>query len=210
MKSADESLFPILLKLSGKKCVVVGAGTIAAAKAAGLVRSGGRVVVIGPQATDWIRSQARAGRLIWRRRQFVAADVKGAFLAIAATDSCAVNDAVFRASVKRGVLCNVVDDPERCDFYYPAIVRRGPLQIAISTGGQSPALARRLRIELQSQFGPEYGAWVEHVGKIRREILSQDLAAGERRRLIDQISSYEAFEKFLRNRGPRKRKSVNG
>ncbi len=104
----------------------------------------------------------------------------------------------------RGVLCNVVDDPERCDFYYPAIVRRGPLQIAISTDGRSPALARRLRIELQRQFGPEYGAWVEQVGKIRREILSRDVAAGERRRLLDQISSYEAFEKFLRNRGSRK------
>jgi precorrin-2 dehydrogenase/sirohydrochlorin ferrochelatase len=204
MKRADVSLFPILLKMKGKKCVVAGAGTIAASKAAGLLRSGARVVVIGPQADDWIRSQAEAGRLIWRRRRFVAADVADAFLAIAATDSNAANEAVFRACVKRGVLCNVVDDPERCDFYYPAIVRRGPLQIAISTGGQSPGLARRLRMELARQFGPEYGAWVEHVGKIRREILSQDLAAGERRRLLDQISSYEAFEKFLRNRGSRK------
>ena len=98
------------------------------------------------------------------------------------------------------MLCNVVDDPERCDFFYPAVVRRGPLQIAISTGGRSPALARRLRIELGRQFGPEYGAWVEHVGKIRREILRQDLAAGERRRLLDQIASYESFEQFLRKR----------
>lgn len=207
MKRADASLFPILLKLRGKKCVVAGAGTIAAAKAAGLVRSGARVVVIGPQAAEWIRSQARAGKLIWRRRQFVAADVKHAFLAIAATDSSAVNGTVFRACVKRGVLCNVVDDPERCDFYYPAIVRRGPLQIAISTGGRSPALARRLRIELARQFGSEYGVWVEHVGKIRREILSQDLAAVERLRLLDQIASYESFEQFLRKRPRAKARS---
>jgi precorrin-2 dehydrogenase/sirohydrochlorin ferrochelatase len=200
MKRADVPLFPILLKLKGKKCVVAGAGQIAAAKAAGLLRSGARVVVIGPQAADWIRSQAQAGRLIWRRRRFAAADVNHAFLAIAATNSNATNEAVFRACVERGVLCNVVDDPERCDFYYPAIVRRGPLQIAISTGGRSPALARRLRIELARQFGPEYGAWVEHVGKIRREILSQDLAEGERRRLLDQIASYESFEQFLRKR----------
>jgi precorrin-2 dehydrogenase len=201
MKPADVSLFPILLKLKGRKCVVVGAGKIAAAKAGGLLRSDARVVVIGPRAGDWIRSQAQAGKVIWRRRRFVAADVDRAFLVIAATDSSAVNDAVFRACTARGVLCNVVDDPERCDFYYPAIVRRGPLQIAISTGGRSPALARRLRIELARQFAPEYGAWVEHVGKIRREILSQGLAAGERRRLLDQISSYEAFEQFLRSRG---------
>jgi precorrin-2 dehydrogenase len=200
MKPVDPSLFPILLKLKGKKCVVVGAGKIAAAKAGGLLRSEARVVVIGPQAADWIRSQAHAGKLIWRHRRFVAKDVERAFLVIAATDSSAVNDAVFRACAARGVLCNVVDDPERCDFYYPAIVRRGPLQIAISTGGRSPALARRLRIELARQFGPEYGAWVEHVGKIRREILSRDLAAGERRRLLNQIASYEAFEEFLRKR----------
>jgi precorrin-2 dehydrogenase/sirohydrochlorin ferrochelatase len=200
MKRVDASLFPVLLKLKGKKCVVAGAGKIAAAKAAGLLRSGARVVVIGPQAADWIRSQAQAGRLVWRRRRFVAADVDHTFLAIAATSSNAANEAVFRACVERGVLCNVVDDPERCDFYYPAIVRRGPLQIAISTGGRSPALARRLRIELARQFGPEYGAWVEHVGKIRREILSQDLGESERRRLLDQIASYESFEQFLRKR----------
>lgn len=193
-------LFPILLKLKARKCVVVGAGQIAAAKAAGLLRSGARVVVIGPRAVEWIQSRARAGKLTWRRRRFVAADVEGAFLVIAATNSNATNDAVFRACAARGVLCNVVDDPERCDFFYPAVVRRGLMQIAISTGGCSPALARRLRIELGRQFGPEYGAWVEHVGKIRREILSQDLAAGERRRLLDQIASYESFEQFLRKR----------
>ncbi|MGB9073820.1 MAG: bifunctional precorrin-2 dehydrogenase/sirohydrochlorin ferrochelatase [Terriglobales bacterium] len=193
-------LFPILLKLKARKCVVVGAGQIAAAKAAGLLRSGARVVVIAPRAVEWIQSRAGAGKLTWRRRRFIAADVEGAFLVVAATDSNATNDAVFRVCVERGVLCNVVDDPERCDFFYPAVVRRGPMQIAISTGGRSPALARRLRIELGRQFGPEYGAWVEHVGKIRREILSQDLAAGERRRLLDQIASYESFEQFLRKR----------
>lgn len=200
-------LFPILVKLKARKCVVVGAGQIASAKAAGLLRSGARVVVIAPEAVEWIQSRSRAGKLTWRRRRFAASDVGGAFLVIAATNSNATNDAVFRACAARGVLCNVVDDPQRCDFFYPAIVRRGPLQIAISTGGRSPALARRLRIELSRQFGPEYGAWVEHVGKIRREILSQDLSAGERQRLLDQIASYEAFERFLRYRGSGKRKS---
>jgi len=207
MKRADVPLFPILVKLKGKKCVVVGAGKIAAAKAAGLLTSGARVVVIGPRAADWIQSQARAGRVIWHRRRFVVADLEHAFLVIAATNSNATNEAVYRACVMRGVLCNVVDVPERCDFFYPAVVRRGPLQIAISTDGRSPALARRLRIELERQFGPEYGQWVEHVGKIRRKILGQDLAAGERRRRLDQIASEESFEQFLRYRGSRKRRS---
>ncbi len=204
MKHADVSLFPILLKLKAKRCVVVGAGKIAAAKAAGLLTSGAHVVVIGPRAAGWIQSQARAGKVIWRRRRFVAADLEQAFLVIAATDSNATNEAVFRACAERGVLCNVVDDPERCDFFYPAVVRRGPLQIAISTSGRSPALARRLRIELERQFGSEYSPWVEQVGEMRQKLRRRNLPAAERRRLLDQIASHESFERFVQLRGPTK------
>ncbi|MBZ5612807.1 MAG: bifunctional precorrin-2 dehydrogenase/sirohydrochlorin ferrochelatase [Acidobacteriia bacterium] len=194
------SLFPILVKLKAKKCVVVGAGKIAAGKATGLLASGAQVIVIGPRAADWIQSQARAGKLIWRRRRFLPADVEHAFLTVAATNSNATNEEVYRACVERGVLCNVVDDPEHCDFFYPAVVRRGPLQIAISTDGRSPALARRLRIELERQFGSEYGAWVEQVGAMRQKLCRRNLPAAERRRLLDQIASRESFEQFLRKR----------
>ncbi len=207
MKRADVSLFPILLKLKAKKCVVVGAGKIAAAKTAGLVTSGARVVVIGPRAAEWIQSQARAGKVTWRRRRFMAADVEQASLVIAATNSNATNEAVFRACVKRGVWCNVVDDPERCDFFYPAVVRRGPLQIAISTNGRSPALARRLRIELERQFGSEYGAWVEQVGEMRQKLRRRNLPAAERRRRLEQIASRDSFERFAAQRGPAKTRS---
>jgi precorrin-2 dehydrogenase / sirohydrochlorin ferrochelatase len=200
MKRADESLFPMLVKLRAKQCVVVGAGKIAAAKAAGLLASGARVVVIGPQANDWVRSQARAGKVIWHRRRFVAADVEPAFLVVAATNSYATNEAVFQACVQRGVLCNVVDDPERCDFFYPAVVRRGPLLIAISTSGRSPALARRLRIDLEQQFGSEYSAWVEQVGEMRQKLRRKDMPAADRRKLLDQLASRESFERFLRKR----------
>jgi precorrin-2 dehydrogenase len=201
MKRADASLFPILLKLKAKKCVVVGAGKIAAGKAAGLLTSGAQVVVIGPRAVDWIQSQARDGKLIWQRRRFTAADVEQAFLVIAATNSNATNEAVFRACADRGVLCNVVDVPDRCDFFYPAVVRRGPLQIAISTDGRSPALARRLRIELERQFGVEYGAWVEQVGQMRQKLRRRNLPAAKRRRLLDQIASRDSFERFVGQRG---------
>ncbi len=204
MKSVNESLFPILLKLRAKQCVVVGAGKIAAAKAAGLVTSGARVVVIGPRADDWIQSQARAGKLIWRRRRFAAADVEHAFLVVAATSSNATNKTVFQVCVERGVLCNVVDDPEHCDFFYPAVVRRGPLLIAISTSGRSPALARRLRIELERQFGSEYRAWVEQVGEMRQELRGRNLSAAERRRLLGQIASQNAFERFVQQRATKR------
>ncbi len=204
MKRADVSLFPIVLKLEAKTCVVVGAGKIAAAKAAGLLTSGARVVVIGPRAAGWIQSQARAGKVIWRRRRFAAADVEQASLVIAATNSNATNEAVFRACAERGVLCNVVDDPERCDFFYPAVVRRGPLQIAISTSGRSPALARRLRMQLERQFGSEYSAWVEQVGKMRQKLRRQNLPAAERRRRLEQIASRDSFERFAAQHGPAK------
>jgi precorrin-2 dehydrogenase/sirohydrochlorin ferrochelatase len=210
MKPADIPLFPIFLKLRKRKCVVVGAGKIASAKAAGLLRNQAQVVVIGPRATGWIQNQARAGKLIWHKRNFRAEDVAGAFLVVAATNSSATNEGVFRACTAQGTLCNVVDDPEHCDFYYPAVVHRGPLQIAIATGGRSPALARRLRIELERQFGPEYGAWVEHVGKMRKQILRQSLSAEERRKLMDQISSRESLKRFLKKHASAKSRERQG
>jgi precorrin-2 dehydrogenase/sirohydrochlorin ferrochelatase len=193
-------LFPIMVRLESRKCIVVGAGEIAAAKTATLLGCGAQVTVIAPHATELIQQQAREGKLAWRRREFVPADLKGAFLVIAATNSPAVNEEVFRAGKERGVLCNVVDDPEHCDFYYPAVVHRGALQIAISTGGHSPALAHRLRVELEQQFGPEYEAWVEEVGRRRREIMARDLPDTRRRELLEQIASPEAYEDFVRRR----------
>ncbi len=193
-------LFPIMVRLESRRCIVVGAGEIAAAKTATLLGCGAQVTVIAPDATDSIQQQARAGTLTWRCREFVPADLEGAFLAIAAANSPAVNEEVFRAGKERGVLCNVVDDPEHCDFYYPAVVHRGALQIAISTGAHSPALAHRLRVELEQQFGPEYEAWVEEVGRRRREIMARGLPEAHRRELLEQIASREAYEDFVRRR----------
>jgi precorrin-2 dehydrogenase/sirohydrochlorin ferrochelatase len=193
-------LFPIMVRLASRKCTVVGAGEIAAAKTTTLLGCGAQVTVIAPHATDSVRQQAREGKLTWRCREFVPADLEGAFLVIAATNSPAVNEQVFRAGKERGVLCNVVDDPEHSDFYYPAVVHRGALQIAISTGGHSPALAHRLRVDLEQQFGPEYEEWVEQVGRQRREILARKMNEEDRRRLLDEIAGRAAYEQFVRAR----------
>jgi precorrin-2 dehydrogenase/sirohydrochlorin ferrochelatase len=187
----------MMVRLQGRKCLVVGAGKIAADKIAGLLRYGAEVSVVSPKAVPRIQKQARAGVLSWRQREFSPRDVQGAFLVVAATSSVRVNEAVFRACSARGVLCNAVDDPERCDFYYPAVVRRGPLQIAISTNGQSPALAARLRRELEEQFGPEWSAWVDHVGRTRRIILGRKLTPTVRRRRLLDMASPEAFREFV-------------
>jgi precorrin-2 dehydrogenase/sirohydrochlorin ferrochelatase len=156
------------------------------------------VVVVAPKAVRWIREKAQSGKLAWRRRTFSARDVRGAFLVVAATNSAASNGAVFRACHARGVFCNVVDDPEHCDFFYPAVVRRAPLQIAISTEGNSPALAARLRRELERQFGPEWGPFVEHIGKLRQQFLSAGMPLDKKRDQLAEIAGHQAFLSFRR------------
>jgi len=190
--------FPIMLRLEGRTCVVVGAGRIAAAKAAGLLHHGAHVVVVAPKAVGWVRGHARSGKLAWHCRAFSARDVRGAFLVVAATNSAAVNGAVFRACRSRGVLCNVVDDPEHCDFFYPSVVRRGPLQIAISTDGNSPALAARLRQEMERQFGPEWKSFVEHIGKLRQQFRTAGMPLKKQREQLVELSGQKAFLRFRR------------
>ncbi|MGB6430371.1 MAG: bifunctional precorrin-2 dehydrogenase/sirohydrochlorin ferrochelatase, partial [Candidatus Acidiferrales bacterium] len=174
-------MFPLFLKLAGRQCVVVGAGAIAESKIESLLRAGARVKVVAPEATDRVRRWARARQIAWRARAYRPGDLAGAFLVIAATSSAKLHGAIFRQARRGGILCNAVDDPPNCDFYYPAVVRRGSLQIAISTGGESPSLAARLRAELERQFGPEYGAWVKSLGRTRARILRRVLDAGTKR-----------------------------
>lgn len=195
--NSHSSFFPMLVDLRGKKCLVVGAGEVAAGKLTQLLHYGAQVEVVSPRAVQSIQDKAVAGTIQWHCRRFDPKDVRGRFLVVAATGSPRVNSAVFRACATQGILCNAVDDPKHCDFFYPAVVRRGPLQIAISTGGCSPMLAARLRRELEEEFGPEWGAWVEHLGELRRQILQKKLSADARRRCLQEIASPQAFEAFL-------------
>jgi len=198
--ATDVTFFPMMVKLEGRKCVVIGAGKVAEEKIAGLLPHRPRITVVSPEATKKIQKQAQTGILAWRQRRFAAGDIAGAFLAIAATDSRAVNAAVFHACTARGVLCNSVDDPPNCDFFYPAVVRRGALQIAISTNGRSPALASRVRRELEQQFGPEWADWVEHIGNMRRQILSEQVSRVEGRERLVDMASPTAFREYMRDR----------
>lgn len=201
--SADNPFFPLMLDIKGKKCVVVGAGTVAAGKISGLLLYGARIVVVSPQAVPEVQALARAKKIKLHSRTFSPADVKGALLVIAATNSSIVNASVFRACRAQQILCNSVDDPEHCDFFYPAVVRRGALQIAISTNGKLPALAARIRRDLEDQFGDEWGAWLEHVGRMRREMLKNGMAAEKRREILLQLAEPGAFEQFRRKRKTR-------
>jgi len=195
-------LFPMFLKLTGRPCLVVGAGSVGEGKIRTLLPTGASLRVVAHHATPAVVKWAKSGRIAWEARSFTPADLEGVFLVIAATSSVEVNDIVFREAQRRGVLCNAVDDPVRCDFYYPAVVRRGSLQIAISTEGQSPALAQRLRRELENQFGPEYAGWVEHLGEERKQLLAQEMDYEHRRSLLHEQAGRAAFERFVRRLRP--------
>jgi precorrin-2 dehydrogenase/sirohydrochlorin ferrochelatase len=194
------NLFPMFLKLAGRRCLVVGGGAIGEGKIAGLLEAGAEPTVVATEVTEKVQEWAFASKITWLSRKFSPADLDGVFLVVAATSRVEVNELVFREAAQRGVLCNVVDDPERCDFYYPAVLRRGRLQIAISTSGSSPALAQRLRHELEHQFSACYGAWLEELAEIRRRLISTHLDAGQRRRWLHGLASREAFESFVQKR----------
>jgi precorrin-2 dehydrogenase / sirohydrochlorin ferrochelatase len=200
-------LFPMFLKLSARPCLVVGAGAVAESKIASLLEAGGHVRVVAPEATPQVRSWAQSKEIEWHQRIFQPDDLEGMFLVIAATSSRDLHERIFKEATRRGVLCNIVDVPALCDFYYPSVVQRGSLQIAISTAGQSPALAQRLRKQLEDQFGPEYEEWVTQLGVARDKLFFTKLGPEERKRRLHEAASEEAFKAFLQRRRKSKRSS---
>src|SRR5712671_6474955 len=195
-----EKLFPMFLKLSARPCLVVGAGTIAESKIASLLEDGGRVRVVAPEANPQVRSWAQSNAIEWHQRPFQPSDLEGIFLVVAATSSTELHERIFALATQLGVLCNIVDVPPLCDFYYPSVVQRGALQIAVSTAGLSPALAQRLRKQLETEFGPEYEEWLAQLGDAREKLHSTDVDPDRRKRLLHEIASEEAFQAFLRSR----------
>ncbi len=191
------SLFPMFMKLAGKQCLVVGAGKVGEPKIGGLIDTGARVHVVAIAASGQVREWASAGKIELELRAFSTGDLDGNFLAVVATASRSLNELIYREAQRHGVLCNVVDIPEYCDFFYPAVVQRGDLQIAISTAGQSPSLAQKLRQQLERQFGAGYAAWVEQLGETRRLILASDLNKERKLELLHSLASREAFEAAL-------------
>jgi precorrin-2 dehydrogenase/sirohydrochlorin ferrochelatase len=187
----------MFMKLAGKQCLVVGAGKVGEPKIGGLIDTGARIHVVAIAASGQVREWADAGKIELELRTFSTSDLDGKFLAVVATASRKLNELVYHEAQRRGVLCNVVDVPDLCDFFYPAVVRRGDLQIAISTAGQSPSLAQKLRQQLERQFGDGYTAWVEQLGETRRLVLASDLDRETKWELLHSLASREAFEAAL-------------
>jgi len=192
------NLFPLFVKLDGRRVIVVGGGEIATSKMEGLLQAGANIVVVSPALNAQLTALVRENKIVWREKDFSAEDLQDAFLVIAATSVPSVNEAVYRAADARGLLCNAVDDIENCHFYYGAVVQRGDLQIAISTNGKSPALAQRLRKELEAQFGVEYENWIEWLGAARDALRASGASQASNKEVLHNLASKKGFERFLR------------
>jgi precorrin-2 dehydrogenase/sirohydrochlorin ferrochelatase len=196
MSTPNASLFPMFVKLESRRCVVVGGGPIAESKVDSLLASGADVTVVSPMLIENLAEQAHRGSFVWKARNFGTSDLDGVFLVIAATNDEEVNDLIFREADRRGILCNAVDQPPRCHFYFPAVVRRGALQIAISTAGLSPSLAQRLRKELEVEFGPDYEKWLDWLGRVRTALMERGADFETRKRVLARLASREVFDRL--------------
>jgi uroporphyrin-III C-methyltransferase / precorrin-2 dehydrogenase / sirohydrochlorin ferrochelatase len=191
------TLLPIFLNLEGRRGLVVGAGSVALDKISSLLKTGLHLRVVAPEAREEIHALAVEDRLEWFPRAFTPADLDGNFIVIAATNSPEVNAAVYRAAVDRSIFCNSVDDIPNCDFFFGSVVSRGDLQIAISTSGESPAVAQRLRREIDEQLPQDLGPWLAKLGELRREVLAAHPRSEERRQLLHELAQRQICDSAL-------------
>ena len=187
-------VYPIGLLVEGRRCVVVGGGAVAERKVASLLEAGGLVRVVSPDATPELARLAAEGRIEWRRAEAIEADVAGAFLSIVATDDATLNARLAAAANASGHLVNAVDQPDDCNFFVPASVQRGPILLTVSTGGGSPALAKRLRRELEARFGPEYGELAGILACLRAEVMESFATQAARAAAWERVLDSAALE----------------
>jgi precorrin-2 dehydrogenase/sirohydrochlorin ferrochelatase len=193
------SFYPICLDLEAHHCVVVGGGRVAERKVLGLLSCRAQVSVISPLLTNELHLQHANGTILWIDREYRQGDLAGAFLVIAATDDEETQKQVYEEADTNNLLLNVADVPHRCNFILPATARRGDLTISVSTAGKSPALARKIRMELEKRYGPEYRVLVNILGGIRPQILAFGLPQSENEELFKQLL-HDDMEEWIKNK----------
>lgn len=187
--SLSKNYYPASLDIDGKKCVVIGGGRIAERKCSPLIRAGARVVVISPQLTRGLEVLKKKGLIRHTGRQYRRGDMKAAFMAIAATDSREINLKVFADAAAHKTLLNVVDNPPLCNFIVPSVLRRGPLTIAISTAGVSPAMARTIRESLEGLYSTEVSKYLRFLNTIRAKAMQDIPDKRKRSALLKGLAS---------------------
>jgi len=186
--------YPISLDISNKRCAVVGGGEVAERKVRRLLDCGARVTVVGKKLSPNLRALREARKIEHVASDYKAEHMDDLFLVIGATDSSRVNRRVYRDAKQKGILVNVVDDPEHCDFILPSLLERGDLTIAVSTGGKSPALAKKLRMELEERYGSEYDILIRIMGILRKRVIRKGRISGENRKLFEAVVNSDVLE----------------
>jgi precorrin-2 dehydrogenase/sirohydrochlorin ferrochelatase len=179
--------YPVFLNITGRPCVVIGGGEVAERKVLSLLEGGAKVTVISPDVNARIRRLASQKRIKVHQRFYEDDDLSGAFLVYSATDNRNVNLKVSREARRKGVLLNVVDVPDLCTFIVPSLVRKGALLIAISTSGKSPAMAKRIRKQLEDMFGEEYSLFLELMGAVRKKLLKKSAESDKNKVIFERL-----------------------
>ena len=191
--------YPIYLDLAGKRVVVIGAGSVAARKANALQKAGARVIIVAKKVNPAFEKSCNLPHVEIVISAYSKDYLAEAVLAIAATDDLNLNRRIYKDCQEFEVLCNVVDQPDLCDFFVPAVVKRGPLQIAVSTDGKCPAYAGHLRKKLEDQFTEDHGRFVVELEAIRKRIIEEVAGPAERKSILGQLAGDKSFEYFLAN-----------
>lgn len=182
-------MYPVLLDITGKLCIVIGGGHVAERKVQGLLESGAIVGIVSPEVTDVIGGLANQGIVEWQQKTYTHGDLAGAFLVFAATDNREVQEMICREAEANNQLLNVADDPSSCSFHVPATMRRGDLTLAVSTSGKSPAVAALIRQQLEEEFGPEYDILLQVMSLVRKHAAldGENLSQADRKKIYKKI-----------------------
>lgn len=181
--------YPIYLDIRGRACIVIGGGEVAERKVVSLLNAGAKVRVVSPVVTESLKEMSGNGMIGWKERPYRKGDLKGAFMAYAATDDEDISRKISEEAHENGVLLNLANEPEICDFIVPSVVERGRLSIAISTGGASPAFAKRVRLEMEVKYGEEYAVFLDIMAAIRQKLLTKETGGAKNRKIFNKLAS---------------------
>ena len=182
--------YPVNLDITNRRCVIIGGGDVAERKAERLIECGAQVTIVSPLLTPLLEERKKARQIVHVDRDYEEKTLHGAFMVIGATDRNEINAQISQDALSLGILVNIVDDPDKCNFILPSLVQQGDLSIAISTGGKSPALAKKLREDMQQQYGPEYQVLLRIMGSLRKKVLTQSYAPQDNKALfVDLVHS---------------------
>jgi precorrin-2 dehydrogenase/sirohydrochlorin ferrochelatase len=179
--------YPVFLDLRNVSCLVIGGGQVGERKVLSLLSCGAGVSLISRELTPYLRGEVEAGRITWLAQFYETRYLDGMFLVIGATDDAELNESIGREARERGLLCNIVDDPQKCNFILPSLLTRGDLTIAVSTAGKSPAMAKKIRQDLEKSFPESYGLYLELLGQIRTMVLKEKRPQKENQRIFEAL-----------------------